>query len=117
METLRDYHFPPEKDKMKAIKKYWAGEKPEDFKEVDLEAKVKEVDEENKNIEYLLKAFEKFKVKFVPVFENITEMANKRKFQGIFDKIIIGGAANIQNAGSYNALGKENSTFIVENVK
>ena len=110
METFREYHFPPEKDRMIAIRKYWAGE---EIKEVEEKKEI----EEQKNQGFLLPGFDKFQVKIVPVAETVTALAGKRKFQGIFDRVIIGGGANIKEIDAFVALGKETCIYTIENVR
>ena len=108
LERLEDYHFPPEKDRMRAIKKYWAGEKVEE---------VEETQEEIKNEGEVLNGFLKLKVKIVPVLEDISALAGKRKFSGIFDRVVIGGASSVSNLEAITKLGKENCVFTIEKIR
>jgi Domain of unknown function (DUF4471) len=111
LETFNEHHFPPEKDRMRAYKKMWANEE------------IKEVDEEAEKIEeikldgFLLPGFQKFNVKVVPVLDTIKNIAGKRKYKGIFDRIVIGGASNVKDLEALSEIGKDSCVFTIETVK
>lgn len=109
METFAEYHFPPEKDKMRAIRKYWAGE------EVKQEIEPS-IDLVNTDAPYL-PAFSRFKVKIVPVVEEFKTMATKRKFFEYFDRILLGSASNVDNLQAVKTMGKNDCLLIVETLK
>lgn len=109
METFEVYHFPPEKDRMRAIRKIWAGE------EVKREAEPA-IDEINTDAPYL-PAFDRFRVKIVPVVEEIKIMATKRKFSELFDRVLLGTASSVENLQAAKTMGKSECLLIVETLK
>lgn len=109
METFTEYHFPPEKDKMRAIRKYWAGEEVKQ----ELEPLIDLV---NTDAPYL-PAFSRFKVKIVPVVEEFKAMAGKRKFFEFFDRILLGSGSNVDNLQAVKTMGKSDCSLVIETLK
>jgi len=109
METFTVYHFPPEKDRMRALRKYWAGEEVKQEPEP-------AIDEINTDAPYL-PAFSRFNVKIVPVVEEVKTMATKRKFSELFDRVLLGTASSAENLQAVKTMGKADCLLIVETLK
>jgi hypothetical protein len=106
MESFSEFHFPPEKDRMRAIQKYWKGE------EVVSQpvAVIEEVHEEL----VVLPAFQRFRVKIVPVVEEIKSLAGKRKFQGLFTHAVVSGASSVEGLETLKQLIRHEGHLILE---
>lgn len=119
METYEIFHFPPEKDRMRAYKKMWSDEDPkcEEIKEVEETKEEDQIETGNGEVKNMLGAFERFSVKIVPILEPISSLGTKRKYQGHFDRVVIGGASSIENIQAIGALGCEDCLFSIESVK
>jgi len=108
LETLQDYHFPPEKDRMNLYRKYWKGE------EIKAEEVPEETDFGSIRASSILAAFAKFNVKVIPLLEPIPALSSKRKFAELFDIAVLGSASSGQFADSLSRMCKPGSTIAVE---
>ena len=109
MESFSLYHFPPEKDRMRAIQKYWKGEQVVS----EPVAIIEEIHEEFQ----LLPAFNRFHVKIVPIVEELKSLTNKRKFQNLFTHVVIGGASSTEALETIKSLCRPECKLTVETLK
>jgi hypothetical protein len=95
LETLEDYHFPPEMDRYSKYRKQWAGEEAEETKveeEVELE-----VPPETGSV---LPGLDN--VKFIFLNDPLDSILTRAKFQGLFDRVILGYNANGKLSAAIN---------------
>lgn len=83
LETMADYHFPPENDRYKKMKKQWSGEEPiEEIKEEE------EEEDAVREIPTVLPGLANVKFNFI--MDPIEAICKRSKFQGMFNRLIIG---------------------------
>ena len=111
LETMQDFHFPPERDRFLKYDKMWKGE----------EVKVEEVPEETKidlaAVQTILPAFRKLNVKIHFLTEPLNNLHTRRKYHNRFDAAFIGIPSAHAIQPNLNSLLKPNALITVETFK